>query len=86
MKAMTNMFNSDINTEFIRYMKYVGVLESPNNIIKYSYNPYLMANAVLGMLKDRRRRLVGGGCEWKPIKIPQGNSTYVTNQTNAPLF
>jgi hypothetical protein len=61
MKTMTNMFNSDINTEFIRYMKYVGVLESPNNIIKYSYNPYLMANAVLGMLKDRRRRLVGGG-------------------------
>jgi hypothetical protein len=36
-----------MNAEFIRYMKYAGALVSPNDITKYSYNPYLVENAVL---------------------------------------
>jgi hypothetical protein len=37
-----------MNTEFIRYMKCAGVLVSPNDITKYSYNPYLVDTTVLG--------------------------------------
>jgi hypothetical protein len=48
MKTMTNVYNSDMNTEFIRYMKCAGALLSPNDIIKYSYNLYLVEKAVLG--------------------------------------
>jgi hypothetical protein len=33
--------------EFIGYIKYAVALVSPNDITKYSYNPYLMENAVL---------------------------------------
>jgi hypothetical protein len=40
---------SGMNTEFIRYMKYAGALVSPNDITKYSYNPYLVEKTVLGM-------------------------------------
>jgi hypothetical protein len=47
MKTMTNLSNSGMNTEFIRYMKYVGALVSPNDITKYSYNPYLVEKAAL---------------------------------------
>jgi hypothetical protein len=39
MKTTTNLSNSDMNTEFIMYMKCVGALVSPNDITKYSYNP-----------------------------------------------
>jgi hypothetical protein len=49
MKNTTNLSNSGMNTEFIRYMKYVGALVSPKNITKYSYNPYLVDNVVLGL-------------------------------------
>jgi hypothetical protein len=49
MKIMTNLSNSGMNTEFIRYMKYAGALVSPNDITKYSYNSYLVEKAVLGM-------------------------------------
>jgi hypothetical protein len=49
MNTMTNLSNSDMNTEFIRYMKYVRALVSTNDITKYSYNPYLVEKAVLGM-------------------------------------
>jgi hypothetical protein len=47
MKTMTNLSNSGMNTEFIKYMKYAGVLVSPNDITKYSYNSYLVEKAVL---------------------------------------
>jgi hypothetical protein len=47
MKAITNLFNSGMNTEFIRYMKCAGALVSPNDIIKYSYNPYLVEKEIL---------------------------------------
>jgi hypothetical protein len=45
---MTNLSNSDMNTEFIKYMKCAGALVSPNDITKYSYNLYLVEKAVLG--------------------------------------
>jgi hypothetical protein len=49
MNTMTNLSNSGMNMEFIRYIKCVGALVSPNNITKYSYNPYLVENVVLGI-------------------------------------
>jgi hypothetical protein len=52
MKTMTNLSNSGMNTEFIRYMKCAGALVSPNDITKYSYNPYLVEKAVLGTCLD----------------------------------
>jgi hypothetical protein len=47
MKTMTNLSNSGIKTEFIKYMKCAEALVSPNDITKYSYNPYLVENAIL---------------------------------------
>jgi hypothetical protein len=48
MKTTINLSNSDMNTEFIRNMKCARALVSPNDITKYSYNPYLIENVVLG--------------------------------------
>jgi hypothetical protein len=53
MKTMTNLSNSGMNTEFIRYMKCAGALVSPNDITKYSYNPYLVEKAILGTSSER---------------------------------
>jgi hypothetical protein len=53
MNTMTNLSNSGMNTEFIRYMKCAGALVSPNDMTKYSYNPYLVENAVLGLCSER---------------------------------
>jgi hypothetical protein len=53
MKTTTNLSNSDMNMEFIRYMKCAGALVSPNDIIKYSYNPYLVEKAVLGTSSEQ---------------------------------
>jgi hypothetical protein len=47
MNTTTNLSNSSMNIEFIKYMKCVGVLVSLNDIIKYSYTPYLVENAIL---------------------------------------
>jgi hypothetical protein len=49
MNTTTNLSNSSMNVKFIRYMKCAGALVSPNDITKYSYNPYLVENIVLGM-------------------------------------
>ena len=49
MKTTTNLSNSGIKTEFIRYMKYAGAFVSPNDITKNSYSPYLVENAVFGI-------------------------------------
>ena len=38
-----------INTEFMRYMKYAGAFVRPKDITKYSYNPYLVEKAILGI-------------------------------------
>jgi hypothetical protein len=48
MKTTKNLSSSDMNTEFIRYMKCAGALVSPNDITKYSYNSYLVQKANLG--------------------------------------
>jgi hypothetical protein len=53
MKTTTNLSNFSINTKFIRYMKCAGALVSPNDITKYSYNPYLVKKAVLGTSSGR---------------------------------
>jgi hypothetical protein len=47
MKTTKNLSNSGMNTEFVRYMKCAGALVSPNDITKYSYNPYLVEKTVL---------------------------------------
>jgi hypothetical protein len=48
MKSMINLSNSGMNTEFIRYMKCATTLVRPNDITKYSYNPYLVEKVILG--------------------------------------
>jgi hypothetical protein len=53
MKTTINLSYSGMNTEFIRYMKCAGALVSPNNITKYSYNPYLVEKIVLGASSGR---------------------------------
>jgi hypothetical protein len=49
MNTITNLSNSGIKTEFIRYIKYAGAFVRPNDMTRYSYNPYLVENAVLGI-------------------------------------
>jgi hypothetical protein len=53
MKTTTNLNNSGMNNEFIKYMKCAGALVSPNDITKYSYHLYLVENAILGMSSER---------------------------------
>jgi hypothetical protein len=52
-KITIKLSNSNMNTEFIRYIKCVGALVSPSDITNYSYNPYLMEKEVLGMSSRR---------------------------------
>jgi hypothetical protein len=49
MNTTTNLSNSGIKTEFMRYMKNVGALVRPKDMTRYSYNPYLVEKAVFGM-------------------------------------
>jgi hypothetical protein len=49
MKTTINLSNFDMNNEFIRYMKRAGAFVSPNDITRYSYNPYLVENVVFGI-------------------------------------
>jgi hypothetical protein len=49
MNTTTNLSNSGIKTKFIRYIKYVGAFIKPNDMTRYSYNPYLVEKAVLGI-------------------------------------
>jgi hypothetical protein len=53
MNTMTNLSNYSMNTKFLKYMKCAGTLVSPNDITKYSYNSYLVENAVLGISSER---------------------------------
>ena len=52
MNTTTNLSSSGMNTEFIRYMKYAGAFVSPKDMTKYSYRPYLVEKAILGMSSD----------------------------------
>jgi hypothetical protein len=49
MKIMTNLSNSSINMEFMRYMKCIGVFVNPNDMTTYLYRPYLVKKTVLGI-------------------------------------
>ena len=49
MKTTTNLSNSGMKTEFIRYMKKAGALVRPKDITRYSYNPYLVEKVVFGI-------------------------------------
>jgi hypothetical protein len=42
MKITINLSNSDMKTEFMRYMKCTGAFVNPNDLTKYSYRPYLV--------------------------------------------
>jgi hypothetical protein len=44
-----NLSNFGIKIEFIRYIKYAGAFVRPKDMTRYSYNPYLVENAVLGI-------------------------------------
>jgi hypothetical protein len=45
----TNLSSSGMNTEFIKYIKYAGAFVRPNNMTRYSYKPYLVEKAILGI-------------------------------------
>jgi hypothetical protein len=49
MNITTNLSNSGIKTEFMRYMKNTGAFVRPKDMARYSYNPYLVEKAVFGM-------------------------------------
>jgi hypothetical protein len=55
MKTTTNLSNSGINTEFIKYVKWAGAFVSPKDMTKYSNNPYRVVNVVLGISLGRIR-------------------------------
>jgi hypothetical protein len=48
-KTTTNLSRNSMNTLFIIFMKYEGALVKPKGITVYSYEPYLVTKAVLGM-------------------------------------
>jgi hypothetical protein len=49
MNTTTNLSNSSMNTEFIRYVKWAGAFVSPKDTTRYSNNLYRIVNAVLGI-------------------------------------
>jgi len=49
MNTTTNLSNSGIKTEFIRYIKFAGAFVNPKDMTRYSYNPYLVEKAVFGI-------------------------------------
>jgi hypothetical protein len=48
-KNTINLSNSDMKTEFMRYVKCADVFVNPNEMTRYSYMPYLVEKAVLGL-------------------------------------
>jgi hypothetical protein len=44
-----NLSSSGMNTEFIKYMKYAGAFVRPKDMTRYSYKPYLVEKAILGI-------------------------------------
>jgi hypothetical protein len=49
MNTTTNLSNSGIETELIRYIKYAGAFVNLTNMTRYSYNQYLEEKAGFGM-------------------------------------
>jgi hypothetical protein len=54
-KTTTNLSNSGINTEFIKYVKWAEAFVNSKDITKYSNNPYRVVNAVLGVSLGQMR-------------------------------
>jgi hypothetical protein len=50
MKTTTNLSNSGMNTEFIKYVKWAGAFVNPKDITKYSNNPYSGGECGLGYI------------------------------------
>jgi hypothetical protein len=49
MNTTINLSNFGMKTEFMRYMKKAGAFVRPKDMTRYSYSPYLVEKAVLGM-------------------------------------
>ena len=49
MNTTTNLSNSGIKTEFIRYIKNAGALVRPKDMTRYSYSPYLVEKSIFGV-------------------------------------
>jgi hypothetical protein len=49
MNTMTNLSNSGMKMEFMRYMKCAGAFVNPNDKTRYSYMPYLIEKVVLAI-------------------------------------
>jgi hypothetical protein len=45
----TNLSSLGMNTKFIKYMKYAGAFVRPKDMTRYSYKPYLVEKAILGI-------------------------------------
>ena len=49
MNTTTNLCNSSMKTEFMRYMKNAGALVRPKDMTRYSERPYLVEKAIFGI-------------------------------------
>ena len=49
MNTTTNLSNSGMKTEFMRYMKNAGALVRPKDMTRYSYIPYVVEKVVFGI-------------------------------------
>jgi hypothetical protein len=49
MNTTTNLSNSGKKTEFMRYMKCASSFVNLNDMTRYSYMPYLVEKAVVGI-------------------------------------
>jgi hypothetical protein len=49
MKTMIDLFNSGLNTKFMRYMKYINTLVNPKDMTRYSQRLYPVEKTVLGI-------------------------------------
>jgi hypothetical protein len=49
MKTTTNLSNSGMNTEFIKYVKWARAFVNPKDMTKFSNHPYRIVNVVLGI-------------------------------------
>jgi hypothetical protein len=53
MKTTTNLSNSGMKIKFMRYMKCASAFVYPNDMTRYSYMPYLIEKAALGISLTR---------------------------------
>ena len=49
MNTTTNLSNSSIKTEFMRYMRNAGAFVGPKDMTRYSYSPYLVEKVMFGI-------------------------------------